>query len=468
MAEQHHETALKRGLKWIYVYAIATGAIFTFVGYWDTIFIAYCGPGTFLAFALMTIAVMPIAFVYCELVPMFPQAGAELIYNTVGINKTAGFFSSWMILLAYINVPPAAVMAILAWVFRVFGVSMSIRGIMFWGIVVLCIYCILSLWDIQLAGKIQLAMLIMAILACLITTFALLFSGHWSWSNFTPFFRSSIGDGGIGGWVIGLGLIITPYFGFETVPLLIEEGDFPIKDSTKAIWSSVVTCGVIYSLLFFAVAGIAPYDTLLTAPDGSEVSFLTMTAMENLLGWKVWSVIYGFGAIIGAIGTCLLGFWLSTVRMIYAMGMQNFLPKSFAYCNKHQQPILPNLLLLGICIIFLLMMNTTTFIYDFFNLMAFGCAVAYAMTSWSAISIKIKHPNWQSPYHLAGGMFMRVLSLVLSIVIAVFCTIGQGIGSWKGFAVYIAIGGVLWLWMIGIRWRKEKVHIITPDGEMDF
>ena len=35
------ENKLNRSLKLIYVYAIATGAIFTFIGYWDSIFYEY-------------------------------------------------------------------------------------------------------------------------------------------------------------------------------------------------------------------------------------------------------------------------------------------------------------------------------------------------------------------------------------------------------------------------------------------
>ena len=73
------ENKLNRSLKLIYVYAIATGAIFTFIGYWDSIFYEYCGPGTFLAFLLMTALILPIAFVYCDLAPLFPEAGGELI-----------------------------------------------------------------------------------------------------------------------------------------------------------------------------------------------------------------------------------------------------------------------------------------------------------------------------------------------------------------------------------------------------
>ena len=38
------ENKLNRSLKLIYVYAIATGAIFTFIGYWDSIFYEYPAP----------------------------------------------------------------------------------------------------------------------------------------------------------------------------------------------------------------------------------------------------------------------------------------------------------------------------------------------------------------------------------------------------------------------------------------
>ena len=46
--------------------------------------------GTFLAFALMTLAILPIALVYSEISPLFHTAGGELIYNTVGFNRHVG------------------------------------------------------------------------------------------------------------------------------------------------------------------------------------------------------------------------------------------------------------------------------------------------------------------------------------------------------------------------------------------
>ena len=79
MDNKESKGGLNKSLKLIFVYTVATG---------------YCGSGTFLAFALMTVAILPVALVYSELASIFHTGGGELIYNTVGINKHVGFLAS--------------------------------------------------------------------------------------------------------------------------------------------------------------------------------------------------------------------------------------------------------------------------------------------------------------------------------------------------------------------------------------
>ena len=463
------ESRLNKSLKLIYVYAIATGAIFTFIGYWDSIFYEYCGPGTFLAFILMTLMILPIAFVYCEMAPLFPEAGGELIYNTVGLNKHVGFFSAWMIMLAWIAVPPAAVMAIVQWIFHITGLTQSYTILVGVAVAALVLYFVLSLQNVEIAGKVQLIMLVLAILGCIVASVAFMTSGKWSLDNFKNFFASQATPAlGISPWVIGLGFLITPFFGFETVPQMIEEGNFPIKDSNKAIIGSVVTCGVIYSFFFVGLGGM-PLQHLVEEGGSARDGFLAIMMMVELGGgWRIGAVLFGIAAILCAIGTCLLGFWLSAVRLLYAMGRSNFLPEAFARVNRHPQPILPNVLLLVVSIVFLVLQNAGTFMNDFFNLMAFGCACAYAITMISAIRIRHEHPDWKSSYHLKGGNFTRVLALVIAVVIAFFCTLGQGAGSWISFGVYMALGVSLWLYLLLVKWKHDKIVINTPDGKQEF
>ena len=462
-------SGLKKSLRLIYVYAIAAGAIFTFIGYWDSIFYEYCGPGTFLAVILMTLLILPIAMVYCELAPLFPKAGGELVYNTVGINKHVGFFTSWLIMAAWIAVPPSAVMAIVTWIFRVFNIQSSFMVIEIVALVALIGYCFLSLQNIDIAGKIQLYMLMFAIFGCIVATIAFFMSGVWSFDNFSNFFYSQLDSHfGIHPWIIGMAMLITPFFGFETVPQMVEEGDFPIKDSNKAILGSIVTCGIIYALFFFGLGGM-PVQSLVEAGGAATGGFLAISMMEQLGGnWGILAIFFGIAAILCAIGTCLLGFWLSTVRLLYAMGDNNFLPKVFTKVNKHQQPILPNILLLVISLVFLVMQNAGTFMNDFFNLMSFGCACAYAITMISAMRIHKQHPEWKSPYKLKGGNIMRIAALVIAVTIAFFCTLGQSVGSWISFGIYLAVGVALWLWMVLVNWKKHKVIIQTPDGPKEY
>ena len=444
---------------------MATGAIFTFMCYWDGIFMSYTGPGTFLAFALMTLAVLPTAFVYAEFSTMLPSTGSCLVFNTVGINKHAGFWSAWLIMCAWIAVPAAGVLGIIEWLNHQFGLGLTGGKAVIVGSLVLCFWCVLSLYKNVVAGKVQSFMLMAGIAGILICSLLFLFSGHWSIANFADFFTSSNekqwgGNFATGiAWVVGCSFMITPYFGFETVPAMVEEGDFPIKDQKKAILGSVITCGAIYTIFYFCLAGAMPWAELTNGGDCHP--FITFEALQYCFGDKIaWFVlIMGIVGVVFPIGTSVLGFWYSGVRMIYAMGRQNFLPKQFSYTNKYNQPTLPNILILVVSIGFIAMQSITAF----FDLMAFACALCYVITSISSLVLLKKHPEWERPYKCATGL--KIASLIIMAIIAFFCTIGIGKATWLGFAGYMGVGLILWLYMILIKWKHEKVWMKTPDGE---
>lgn len=467
--DNQENKGLQKSLKLIFVYTVATGSIFTFVSYWDSVFFNYCGAGTFLAFGLMTLAILPVALVYSEISPLFHTAGGELIYNTVGFNKHMGFLASWLIMAAWISVPPAVVMAVATFISRFFGLGLTFNNIMVIGGVILVLVFFMSLQDIKFLVKAQAVCLFANITTTIITGILLLTSGHWALSNLSSLFQSNLPEvGSIPGWIIGMALLITPYFGFETVPQMVEEGDFPTANTKKAICGSVITCGVIYMFFFFCVAGLDSFDVLLKGEANN--GFMTITAMQTLLGWKMWPLFYGCVSVLMGMMASILGFWMSIVRMLYSMGKKNFLPKMFTKVNQHQQPIVPNIFLLVVSLIFILLQNATTFMHDFFNLMSFGCACAYAITMISAVRIHHQHPEWYKDNKnvVKGGDFMRIAAMVIMVLIAFFCTLGQGKGSWISFGVYLGIGIIIWLWMVLIRWKKSKVIIETPDGAKEY
>jgi APA family basic amino acid/polyamine antiporter len=329
---------------------------------------------------------------------------------------------------------------------------------------------VLSLYNITIAGQVQTLMLFYGIDACVIGAIIWLASPAWSWDNFHPFFQT--GFEGISRWapgiLIGIALLVTPYFGFEIVPNMVEEGDFPIHKQNRAILGSILTCTALYVFYYFALAGMDTWSNL--TGDGGAQPFASLRVIQDHLGtglgWTVWLWVFGIGAALFPITTSVLGFWLSSVRMLYAMGRQNFLPKVFAKCNKHHQPILPNLLIAVLSIAAIITMQKTTFLQEFFCLMAFCCAVSYTIISFAGILAAVRHPDWERPYKIPGGMAMRVLSCLIAAVFAVFTVPGQP--GWTTMSIYAGMGFVLWLWMVAVKWRKEKVWMETPEGIKEY
>lgn len=466
--EVTEENKLSRSLNLLYVYAMATGALFTFLCYWDGIFMSYTGPATFIAFAAMTILILPTAFVYSELSTMLPSAGSSLVYNTVGQNKHVGFWSTWLVMCAWIAVPACGVKGLLDWIQFQFNLNISNGTLMLIGILMLVVWFLLSLYKNVIAGKVQTIMLFMGMAGVALCTIMFFCSKTWSFANFTNFFASSNSKlwGGsftpLLGWLIGCAFMITPYFGFETVPAMVEEGDFPIKDQKKAILGCIVTNGIINTLFYFALAGVMPWATLTNGGDCHP--FVVFEALKASFGSGIsWFIlVMGFLGVVMPIATSVLSFWYSVARMIYAMGRQNFLPKVFSKTNRFQQPILPNIVILAVSICFLLIKQATAF----FDLMAFACTLCYVITSVSAIILEKKHPEWERPYKCSK--LLKYLSLIIMAVMAIFCTIGIGTETWAGFLGYMSIGLVLWLYMVFAKWKKEKVVMTTPDGVKEY
>lgn len=468
MEKKTTNNALSKSMKLLYVYAMATGALFTFLCYWDGIFMSYTGPATFLAFALMTILILPTAFVYSELSTMLPSAGSCLVYNTVGMNKHAGFWSTWLVMCAWIAVPACGVRGMLDWIGFQFPLNISNSALIGIGIIILVFWCVLSLYKNVIAGKVQTIMLFAGIIGVFVCAIMFLCSDTWSFSNFQNFFASCNAKtwGGMFStsiaWIVGCSFMVTPYFGFETVPAMVEEGQFPIKEQKKAILGCILTNGIINTFFYFSLAGVMPWAELTNGGDCH--AFIVFEALLKSYGSGIsWFVlVMGILGVILPIATSVLSFWYSVVRMIYAMGRQNFLPKVFSKTNKYAQPIIPNIIVLIVSICFLTIKSITAF----FDLMAFACTLCYCITSITAIILEKKHPEWKRPYKCSK--IIKYLSLIIMVILAFFCTIGIGKETWIGFIGYMFVGFVLWIYMITVKWKKTKVYMETPEGEKEY
>lgn len=72
----------------------------------------------------------------------------------------------------------------------------------------------MSIQNVQFLVKAQAGMLFCNITVTILTGFILLFSGHWHLENFGNIFTTTLESvNGIPGWIVGMALLIAPYFG---------------------------------------------------------------------------------------------------------------------------------------------------------------------------------------------------------------------------------------------------------------
>ena len=111
-------------------------------------------------------------------------------------------------------------MAVATFISKLFNLNLNFQTTVIIGVVFLLLIFIMSLQDVQFLVKAQAFCLFANIATTLITAALILTSGHWSIANLADMFSfsSKASTLGIPAWIIGMALLITPYFGFETVP----------------------------------------------------------------------------------------------------------------------------------------------------------------------------------------------------------------------------------------------------------
>lgn len=91
----------------------------------------------------------------------------------------------------------------------------------------------------------------------------------------------------------------------------VEEADFPIKDQKKAILGSVITCGAIYTIFYFCLAGAMPWAELTNGGDCHP--FITFEALQYCFGDKIaWFVL-----IMGYCRSCIPNWYISTWFLVF-------------------------------------------------------------------------------------------------------------------------------------------------------
>ena len=257
----------KKGVGALDFFCIGFGAIVG-VGWAVSInnWMANCGgplPAA-IGYILALVMMIPIALVYCELVPMLPVAGGGMAFAYKAFGEKVSLLSGWAAFGAFVSIIPWEAIQITTMLNYLFpgiisgkplytlaGTDIYLVTIII-GTIFSILLFLLNMRGLAAAASVQKVLCIILVGAAVIGAVFAVIGGHIS--NLQPLYDGTIKAGLSHSSFIGGALAIlasAPFFlaGFETIPQGIEEAGGDVKNVGKMVVLSVGLACVFYSVL---------------------------------------------------------------------------------------------------------------------------------------------------------------------------------------------------------------------------
>ena len=390
---------------------------------------------------------------YSYMIAKFPVAGGEFAYAYSGFGKVAAYICGWMLSLGYLSIIAINATALPVLIDYIFpdmlnvGYMYTIAGynVYFGEVALACFFIVLfgvmNYKGTKTSGNLQIIMVLIICAVALVSLFGTVFTGNFNLENLRP--ASNVGGvSGIGGFLSILALSPFLYVGFDCIPQVAEEYDFPAKKAKVLICSALIVGSIIYCIMAIVTDVVIPWTKLGAIMDdtGSPIKWHT-GAVLNLVMGRV-GVAFVATAVCMGIFTGMNGFFMTSSRLIFSMARAKMLPKCFAKIHeKNKTP--------GVCIIFSL---AICIICPFFgreviswvvDMCSVGTAFGYFFTCAGAYILIKNHDDEKDDNRIRPTT--AILGCIISVAILLLLIVPGSPAfmvkeSWIALFVWIAMG----------------------------
>lgn len=445
------EDKLEKKLNPMSVWAIAFGCI---IGWGSFInpgkkFLPTSGvAGTAIAMVIGALIMIIIAYSYAYMVPKYPKAGGEFTFTKKTFGKTAAFICGWFLIVAYLtNVPmnSTAIGLIIDGLFGhilKFGFHYTIAGFdiyfgeMMVAMTILVLFGYLNIRGVKVVGTVQTILASCLGISVIILMIAAIASSKTSFANMEPIWgfdkAAAIEAAKSGAYTtvdtyahsgttaiiasILATLAIAPwaFVGFDTIPQAAEEFKFSHKKVSFIMIVAILFGAFVYiANNTITAAALSKWPDLIVNSEGTP--WLLLTAAEKLLG-TFGKVLVGV-AVMSAVLTGIMGFYMASSRLMYSMANDGYLPKFFGKINhKYKTPV--NAMLFCIIISLSGPILGREALGWFVDMSAIGASIGYGFTCLSTLVTmkKNKEKNIFLTIMAILGSIFSIMFMVLQLI----------------------------------------------------
>lgn len=400
--------------------------------------------GAALAFALGAVLCIFVGLTYCELTPMLPYAGGELVFSYKAMGYHASWFTGWMITFAYVGVAawegPALATAIdylieipkVGYLYTIAGFDVYASWLLIPAIAGI-ILIFINFKGINVSAKFQAVVTIILALGGI--GFAVVSVIRGDTANAQPIITSSSG-------VFSVVLAVPAMFvGFDVIPQAAEEMNLPMKKIPRAIIASICLAATWYIIMILSASLAAPRDVL------KEGGLTVVNAINYATGNPIAGKLIIITAIMGILSSWN-GFIIGATRVLYSMGRAKMLPTIFGSLHEKYKTPYFSTLFIGIITVFTPLLGKNSLGW-FVDASSFGTVIAYFMVALSFVVMRYRFPSMNRPFKVKLGRLIGVLAVLIALFfISLYLPIGASSLTtieWIIVLVWVAVGLAFYL-----------------------
>jgi amino acid transporter len=284
-----------------------------------------------LAFLVAGIGAIALGIVYSRFARYVPHAGGTYAIVRAGLGRDAGFFAGWVLLAVGIIFVPALVIASAFLTQNFFSLVLPNAHFLsdqwfWWAVLYGAIILTLSFLGVQLSARVLLALTTLGVTMLLIFDLVLLAKGGahgLAWAAFNP---AKVTGFTFSSFLLGIGIAMTGFSGFETAVFLAEEARAPRNQVPKAVLGAVLLALIFFIVTTFSIVtgyGMAQVASKWPSDSAGAVVSLSAQYMDMRFG-EFLLLLLALSSLASALGTANF-----TSRVAFSWGRHGYLPPVF-------------------------------------------------------------------------------------------------------------------------------------------
>ncbi|WP_116045513.1 APC family permease [Amycolatopsis palatopharyngis] len=395
-----------------------------------------------LAYIFTTVAMLLTALSYSKMARAFPKSGSVYTYARRMLGSRIGFLAGWAILLDYFFLP------MVAWLIQSIYLNAQFPAVPVWIWLIINIVLTTGINIVGIVLTDRVNKTLMALTLTGIVALATVCVHYLSTTSTGPpadaFWNSGTTVTAV---VAGAAIAAYSFLGFDAVSTLSEETHQPQRSIPRAIVLIVVIGGLIFVTMSFLLQWVHPGGQF----DNPEAAGYSIAA---LVGGTTFANVVNVIGITGGFASGL-AIQASTSRLLYVMGRDGVLPRSFfgRLHPKLRTPV-PNLLLIGVVAMIALTLNLDLAL-SFIN---FGAFLGFTLVNVSVIAYFIRHRHRSQRPSPLGYLLVPAVGAAVNVYL---------LSQLSSTAIYLGLGwlalGIMYLIVLTKGLRQPVPEFAMTD-----